>query len=262
MDIPTLTSYFSKLGVSWYRSREAGRFGKIEPISKFGVGILSCFAVSEQLLVQTRRDPNTDLSPNGISVEIPRLESHFRIRRTPNLPVGTKITLEISSSAGELVSVAAICEAITRTARFVRHRVRVHSDSLAGADSFLAGAQVFQNSTDADRAITVRGMRGETAETLSSLTSKIAFEVGSMGERYNGYYAAIIPKEPNKTSQGGYNAWVLSGKSIDLSNVLVSSEQALYVKGIKAGRVHPRITNRHSSDSMFGLVRQHRVAQP
>jgi hypothetical protein len=58
MDEHIIRNYFSVAGVSYYRSREFERqeFG-FEPISRFGVGILSCFMASDGLEIKTYHDP-------------------------------------------------------------------------------------------------------------------------------------------------------------------------------------------------------------
>lgn len=266
MDMETVASYFARLGVSWYRTRDAKRLGKMEPISQFGVGILSCFAVSQQLVVQTRRDPQAGLSEPGLSIEVPKRESHFRIRKIKGIPVGTKISLEVKPSLTQVVSAGAIRDALFRIARFVRHRITVDCDGIASEVPSLTNntARESENegSTDMAIGIAIAGMRGNSAERLSSLTTKVVFELGSAGGDYHGYYSAVVPKHPgNVIKTTGYEVWRLDGEDIALEHMLIKTEQALFVKGIQTGSVL-RGTRRHRFEPHFRLGQHTRWINP
>ena len=51
--------YLAVAGRSYYRSQDFAKLGiTFDPISRFGIGILSCFVVAERIIIQTRTDPN------------------------------------------------------------------------------------------------------------------------------------------------------------------------------------------------------------
>jgi hypothetical protein len=253
MDIEVLTSYFARLGLTWYQSRDARRLGHIEAISQFGVGILSCFAVSQKLLVQTRKEPQAGGSRLALSIEIPKRESHFRIRTTTSAPVGTKIRLEVNPSLAAIVSGEAVRDALIRTARYIRHKVIVDFDGVITEVRSLARKNTLDDEHD-DLKITVVGMRGDSAEKLEGLTNKIVFEFGSASGKYHGYYSAMIPKRPDKVSEsGGYRVWRLETELVDFNDVLVKTERALFVKGIQTGSVRPQ--RPHGAVSQLALGR-------
>jgi hypothetical protein len=255
MDEDVLSGYFAKLGRSWYRSREASQLGKIEAISGFGVGVLSYFAVSHKLAIETRRDPQAGGSPSGFIIDIPARESHFRIRTTTNIPVGTTIRLEVPPSLTTTVSNEAICEALSRVARYVRHRIVIDSDTGLTEIGHLGkkGGQVVSGAIVDDLNITILGMRGDSAEKISTTTTKVSFELGNPVGEYHGHYSTIVPKMPGEARENiDYMGWTLEGERIDLGGILTDTEQVLYVKGVQAG---PVIKRRRFGEETLTLVR-------
>lgn len=103
MDQNIIDNYYSKIGACYYKSPE---FYKIQaelgihmkPISRFGIGILSCFLVSNSLIVETRRilGPNESGEPIKISVE--GTESVFWIRKGQRLQAGTTTELILNQN--------------------------------------------------------------------------------------------------------------------------------------------------------------------
>jgi hypothetical protein len=248
MDEDILSSFFARLGQSWYRSREALRLGEVEPISQFGVGILSCFAISDKLTVETLRDPQIGGSRSGLFVDIPTRESHFRIRKTNSTRVGTTIRLDVRKSLRKVVSKEAICGALVKIARYVRHKVTIDSDGLvvhSGLSQSQSNAAVGRTYGDTD--IVIAGMRGTAAEKLSATTTTVAFEIGDPSADYHGHYAAVVPTKPHEVRRTiDSSVWYMGSEEIELDDVLVNTEQALYVKGIKTGPVMPNASRRQS----------------
>lgn len=93
-------SYYSKVGSSFYKSREffdlLAHIGKTyEPISRFGIGILSCFMVSDSIDVQTRRlNPDQELDA-PINIVIEGYDSIFYIREGQRKRPGTLTRLQL-----------------------------------------------------------------------------------------------------------------------------------------------------------------------
>lgn len=243
MDADVLSAYFARLGRSWYRSREATRLGQIEAISQFGVGVLSCFAVSHKLTVETLRDPQVGGSRPGLAVEIPARESHFRIRTVTSMPVGTTIRLEISPSLTSVVSKESVCAALAKITRYVRHRITVNSDGVTTEAGLLArtGDLGADGHSDDDLKIQILGMRADSAEKLSALTTTVAFEFGDPAGEFHGHYSAIVPKRPKEARASvDSSLWFLEDERIELDDVLADTEEALFVKGVQAGPVTDR----------------------
>ncbi|MEX0641949.1 MAG: hypothetical protein WD468_04570, partial [Pirellulales bacterium] len=77
MDEHVIRNYFTVAGVSYYRSDEFQRqhLG-FEPISRFGIGILSCFMVSDSLDVKTYRDPECGPAMTFLDAQLPGADAH------------------------------------------------------------------------------------------------------------------------------------------------------------------------------------------
>lgn len=240
MDEDVLSAYFARLGCSWYRSRDANRLGKIDAISQFGIGILSCFAVSHKLAVETLRDPQAGGSRRGLSVEIPACQSHFRIRTAANIPVGTTIRLEVPPPLTSAVSKEAVCTALARIGRYVRHKITVNADGVLAEAGFIGrqDSPGTEAPSDVDMQIKIVGMRGDSAEKLRAMATTVAFEIGDLNGDYHGHYSAIIPKRPYEARASvDRSVWLLGSERIELDDVVIDTERTLFVKGIQTGSV-------------------------
>ncbi|MGD8782019.1 MAG: ATP-binding protein [Ignavibacteria bacterium] len=98
MDTEIIEKYYSQIGSSFYKSsdfydiRAKYNLG-FTPTSRFGIGILSCFMVSDTLEVDTRRllGPHTSSESNKVIVE--GLESIFWIKEGNKVQPGTTTKL-------------------------------------------------------------------------------------------------------------------------------------------------------------------------
>lgn len=95
MNLTIIDNYYSKIGSSYYKSNEFYELKavtglKFEPISRFGIGILSCFMVSDTIEVETRKllDDGEKDSPFNISIE--GYDSIFTIKNGNRKQHGTK----------------------------------------------------------------------------------------------------------------------------------------------------------------------------
>ena len=231
MDETILSSYFATLGRSWYKSREATRLAKIDAISQFGIGVLSCFTVSRNLTVVTRKDAAAGDSGSGLVVEIPTQASHFRIRAAANIPVGTTVRLDICPHLTTVVSKEAICVGLAQISRYVRHKITVDSDGVLLDLGATAASRDELN-------IALHPVRGDSAEVLHAISSCVNFEFGGPAGDFHGHYSAMIPKRPSEVIHGvDYSLWFVGDKRIELDDIIVNTEQALFTKGIQVGPV-------------------------
>lgn len=98
MDEYILRNYFSVLGRSYYTSSDfKNKQLDMVPISKFGVGILSCFSISKQMEILTKREPYIDEGKTGLKIIIEDISKTFRIEECfdSKCEVGTTIKLKI-----------------------------------------------------------------------------------------------------------------------------------------------------------------------
>lgn len=96
MNQEIIDNYYTNIGNSYYKSEEfynllASNNIEFSPISKFGIGILSCFMVADEMEVKTKRIDEND----AISVTIEGYNSLFIIRHTDMNDYGTKTTLTL-----------------------------------------------------------------------------------------------------------------------------------------------------------------------
>ena len=115
MDEHIIRNYFSTAGNSYYRSSEFERqhLG-FEPVSRFGVGILSCFMVADVIDLKTYRHPDlgppmafTDSKLPGteqyqarrLGIRIPGVNRQFIVTDlTEHFDVGTEVTVHVLAS--------------------------------------------------------------------------------------------------------------------------------------------------------------------
>ncbi|WP_288243169.1 ATP-binding protein [uncultured Chryseobacterium sp.] len=101
MDQYIIENYLSIAGKSYYGSDEFKQLGlEMDPISKFGVGILSCFMVADKVQISTFKDPQIKRDSKVISVDIPHVDQQFRVSATNHEyePVGTTVTVYVSKN--------------------------------------------------------------------------------------------------------------------------------------------------------------------
>ena len=225
-----LSSYFATVGRSWYKSAEARRLSGIEAVSQFGIGILSCFTVSRRLTIPTRKDSIADISELGLVVEIPARDRNFRIQPARDLPIGTTLTLEILPQVTAAISKQAVCIALARICRYVRHSVTVDSDGVI--------TSLGPDTTHDDSTISIRPIRGDAAEVLRAAATFVDFDFGDPSGDLNGHYSALIPTRPMDIRQtGAHQVWHVGTNRVDFDDFVVNTEQAVFTKGIQVGPV-------------------------
>lgn len=111
MDEYIVDNYYSKIGSSFYKSKDfynlkAESNAKFSPTSRFGIGILSSFMISDVLIVDTRRVYGSHKSSNPLNITVEGQESIFWIkdgkRETPGTT--TRLILRKSNNPWERMS--------------------------------------------------------------------------------------------------------------------------------------------------------------
>ncbi|MDB6059687.1 MAG: ATP-binding protein [Verrucomicrobiales bacterium] len=95
MDEYIVKNFLAIAGKSYYSSKEFEHLGlTFDPVSKFGIGILSCFLVSDRIEIETRRDLYVSPHARPLRIRIPDIEKHFRVENGPSTtPFGTTVTV-------------------------------------------------------------------------------------------------------------------------------------------------------------------------
>ena len=89
MDNYVIEHYFMRIGKSYYQSRDfkKERF-QFSPISTFGIGVLSCFMLSDRIEVETLKE-----GKDPIKLEIATDSEYFVTRKGSRKEPGTAVTL-------------------------------------------------------------------------------------------------------------------------------------------------------------------------
>lgn len=97
MDKHIIENYLAVAGKSYYVSEEFEKFNKIgisfDPISRYGIGILTCFFVADQIEILTYKDPYSSPNSYPLKVKIPDKTRQFRVEKISNAypDVGTTV---------------------------------------------------------------------------------------------------------------------------------------------------------------------------
>jgi len=100
MDEYVIRNYLAVAGRSYYRSTDFSREGiQLDPISRFGVGLLSCFMVATHIEIETYRDPYFPPRAVPLRIKIPAVERRFRIEVLPEeeATVGTIVRVYVEA---------------------------------------------------------------------------------------------------------------------------------------------------------------------
>lgn len=100
MDQHIIDNYYSNVGSSYYKSREFFDLMSevnftYKPISRFGIGVLSCFMVSDSLEVDTKRVIGKYKYTESVKVIVEGYDSIFYIRQGERTEPGTTTILQL-----------------------------------------------------------------------------------------------------------------------------------------------------------------------
>lgn len=128
MDEYIFENYFLQIGKSYYNSSECRISGvEIDPVSEFGIGILSIFMVASSFRVESWRKPLDPLHPSDpINVEIPTAYDYFVRRPSSRVEIGTKITLSLKSN--HPFSSISLTEKISEIAPFIEYPITIETE--------------------------------------------------------------------------------------------------------------------------------------
>jgi len=138
MDEYIIRNYLAVAGKSYYRSVDFQKEClKMDPISRFGIGVLSCFMVSDYIEIDTYKDPNTTQKQEHLKISIPSKENYFKIKKnTETLDIGTtfrvfviKNKLPKNKETGNQIDFN-ITEYIKRSAGFVKYSITVKENGI------------------------------------------------------------------------------------------------------------------------------------
>lgn len=135
MDEKTILNFLAVIGRSYYRSHEFQQLNlTMDPISEFGIGLLTCFTLSNAMEIVTKRDQNIFSDSRPLRVQIPSIDRHFRIEEIEprgGINPGTTIRLivdskSVSSLKSNNTSQKIVTDYLCKIAGFVEFPIVVH----------------------------------------------------------------------------------------------------------------------------------------
>ncbi len=103
MDQEVIEKYFLQVGRSYYTTDAFRRIFPFHPISRFGVGFLSVFAVSDHVTIETLRSHVPNASPIRLTLTGPR--SYLLAEKAARMVPGTRIAVRLKKpfARGQLI---------------------------------------------------------------------------------------------------------------------------------------------------------------
>lgn len=97
MDEYIIRNYLAVAGISYYHSDDFRHLGlQLDPISTFGIGILSCFMVASRIEISTRRDPLLGGPADALHIDIPAVDRQYRVfPGEAQRQIGTAVTVHV-----------------------------------------------------------------------------------------------------------------------------------------------------------------------
>ena len=248
MDAHVIMDYFAVVGRSWYRSEEYERNSiATEPLSKFGIGFLSCFSVADRILVRTRKDPIVTSSLIGHSIEIPTRSAHFRITKEAKLPIGTEVELIVRRSKSSTFSVEAFCRHLEKFCLYIAHNIAVTINGVSRILISLDHLERVQRDSipfEISPTLQIRSVVAKTDDPLRETTRIYDLSFGGGDKEYAGRYSALVPLDIESAEKTGNWRWRLSGADVDLESYIHNASDDVFVKGVLAGPL--RGNSRHT----------------
>lgn len=137
MDEYIIRNYLSVAGKSYYTSSDFERLGlQMDPISRFGIGLLSCFMVAERIEIETYKEPYSSYSSIPLRISIPSVSKQFRIEKKPreNVKPGTEIKVfiegkKLQKNENEKINPLCITDYLSIVAGFVEFPIVIDEDN-------------------------------------------------------------------------------------------------------------------------------------
>lgn len=248
MDEDTVRWYLARIGKSWYTSAQFVRTGLVEsPISRFGVGLLSCFTLGNRVVISTLRDQMLTGTKSALRIEIPNKLATFRI--APDLDrnePGTSVSVHIDPAKANLgtgpqhdkVTGRSIFDYIVATCKFVEHDLRVTMDG----DEYRI-LPVSMNPKEGDPfTLAPSGelrLRSDNADEQRSLDENVRVVTRRLSDEdlsFSGFYSFALPVDLESVSIQDHYVHFASDKSNWVPRSFGDQGKvSLSVKGLAAG---------------------------
>jgi len=228
MDEYIIKNYLAVAGKSYYSSNDFQQLGvKMDVISRFGIGILSCFMVADHISIETMRAAISGKGPSEcLFLDIPSVGRQFRVsagktRTTPGTTVTVHVKQDkIRTSPAEWGEKLQVAEYLSIIAGFVDIPIYV--------DAFGKSTLILHPDTDVTKErnrlsklsgkqpseITIKRVEKEYPDVLAPQDSALFTQVADISidepndPHYQGFIARIMPKD--------INVYISLGESSDM----------------------------------------------
>lgn len=98
MNLNVIRNYLSVIGQSYYRSDDFNNMDlELNPISRFGVGLISCFEIADTISIRTQTDRYINEETETLQIEIEHYNQQFRVKKLHknSINTGTSITVNV-----------------------------------------------------------------------------------------------------------------------------------------------------------------------
>ena len=238
--------FLARIGRSWYRSAEFDRLGvDVHPISRFGIGMLACFAVSRSMVITTRADRAIDVHSVALTIGIPTKDAHFHISHGANIDSGTRINLTVDPGLAASVSIASIVASIQRDAGFVRYSLSIDRPHQPPIDitPWDSPLHISGETGCSQQALEAppRPLFEDGAEALDDAVRAVIVRLGGGGRVFDGIYRAFVPADHVGARRVGNDFQVPGGVRVISSDYAPTDEgSGLFVKGVRAAPGFPQ----------------------
>lgn len=129
MNMDSIENYILKIGNSYYKSKEfQSELLKYSPVSNFGIGILSCFMVSECIHIESLRFTTGLEAKEPVDIKLHLDNPFVECLPTKKATIGTKISLTVHEKFWSDLSIDAIVKIIKDNTAHQRIPITVSCD--------------------------------------------------------------------------------------------------------------------------------------
>lgn len=129
MDMSSIKNYVTKIGNSYYKSKEfQSELIDYTPISNFGIGILSCFMVSNSIRIDSLRYSTALTAREPINITLNLDNSFVERRPSSRTTTGTKISLYVHDKFAKELSIENIQQIIEDNTAYQSIPIQVSVD--------------------------------------------------------------------------------------------------------------------------------------
>jgi molecular chaperone HtpG len=252
MNQHVIENYYSKIGSSYYKSKDFEDLKvqtglKFKPISRFGIGILSCFMVSDTIEVETRKlleDGEKD-TPYNLSIE--GYDSLFTTKKGSRKEHGTKtrIILREKENPWEKMTNQTFIQYVKQAVPNPPVKIMIVTDK---EDSKAEEISIDENTFSHSSASELVYYYWEKSDYIKEITISLADDsVGFRGEAI----VAILEKneKPVGVIEGLYRNVKIEDQQFELENkVRLDKNQILQVGTVIEVGIESEIKTKESND--------------